>query len=187
MFAQISQFLIETIFGLVVYIGLARFYMQAMRAPFRNPVGQFVMALTDWAVLPLRKIIPGFRGLDLASLAFAWFVQLAELVALYAIVAGGSIVSLGLPILLLSVVELMRASLQLLIFFVIVQVILSWVSPYHPLANVFDALTRPFYAFFRRIVPAIGSIDLSPLFVVLLAQILLIVLGNAPRALLAAL
>jgi YggT family protein len=69
-------------------------------------------------------------------------------------------------------------------FVVIVQVILSWVSPYSPLAPVFDALTRPLYGIFRRVIPPIGNIDLSPLFVILLIQILQIVLDRAPRLML---
>src|SRR5207245_11230451 len=74
----------------------------------------------------------------------------------------------------LAAMELVRASLYLLIGVVIVQVIISWVNPYAPLAPVFDALTRPFYAFFRRFVPPIGNVDLSPLFVLLVAPILLL-------------
>jgi YggT family protein len=90
----------------------------------------------------------------------------------------------GPTVLLLSVIELVRASLQLLMFVVIIQVVLSWVSPGHPLGFVFESLTRPFYGFFRRFVPPIGNIDLSPLFVLVIAQVLLIVLDGAPRAVL---
>ena len=75
----------------------------------------------------------------------------------------------------------MRASLYLLIGVVIVQFIISWVNPYAPLAPVFDALTRPFYAVFRRFIPPIGNVDLSPLFVLLVAQICLILLDPLTR------
>jgi YggT family protein len=78
----------------------------------------------------------------------------------------------------LAAMELLRASLYLLIFVIIIQVVISWVNPHAPLAPVFDALTRPFYAVFRRFVPAIGNVDLSPLFVLLVAQILLILLDS---------
>jgi len=78
----------------------------------------------------------------------------------------------------LAAMELVRASLYLLIGVVIVQVIISWINPHAPLAPVFDALTRPFYALFRRYVPAIGNVDLSPLFVLLVAQIALILFEN---------
>lgn len=186
MMSQIGSFLIETVFGLFVYVALLRFYMQVFRAPFRNPIGQFVMALTDWAVLPLRRLVPSAGGLDLASLFLAWLAQIVKLVLLYAL-AGASIGAVGVAILLLSLVELVQASLHLLMFVVIVQVVISWVSQYNPFAPVFDALTRPFYNVFRRVIPPIGSIDLSPLFVIVLAQVLLIVLNNASRSLLTAL
>ena len=181
---QIAQLLIETAFGLFIYVVLLRFWMQALRAPFRNPIGQFVIALSDWAVLPLRRVVPSFRGYDLSSFAVAWIAQILMMILLYAAVAGGKFAAPGLAVLGLSLVGLLRASLHLLIFVVIVQVIMSWVSRYNPLAPVFDALTRPFYNFFRRFVPPIGAIDLSPLFVVVLAQVLLIVLDGMPRALL---
>jgi YggT family protein len=184
MAGQIGQLLIETVFGLFIYVVLLRFWMQALRAPFRNPVGQFVIALSDWAVLPLRRVVPSFRSYDLASLAVAWLAQIAMMFALYAVVAGGRVGSPGLAVLGLSFVGLVRASLHLLMFVVIVQVIMSWVSQYNALSPVFDALTRPFYGFFRRFIPPIGAIDLSPLFVVVLAQILLIVIDGMPRALL---
>ena len=126
--AQIAQLLIETAFGLLIYVVLLRFWMQALRAPFRNPVGQFVIALTDWAVLPLRRVVPSFRGYDLSSFAVAWLAQILKMVLLYAAVAGGKFAVPGPAVLGLSLVELLRASLHLLIFVVIVQVIMSWVS-----------------------------------------------------------
>ena len=88
MAGQIGQLLIETVFGLFIYVVLLRFWMQALRAPFRNPVGQFVIALTDWAVLPLRRIVPSFRNYDLASFAVAWLAQIAMMFALYAAVSA---------------------------------------------------------------------------------------------------
>ena len=181
---RIAEFLLQTAFGLLTYLVLLRFWMQALRAPFRNPVGQFAIALTDWAVLPLRRVIPSFRGYDLASFLLAWVLQIAMLVLIGILVY--QVNPLGaLPLLLVnSLIELVRMSLQLLIFVVIVQVVLSWVSPGHPLGYVFESLTRPFYGFFRRFVPPIGNIDLSPLFVLVIAQVLLIVLEGAPRALL---
>jgi YggT family protein len=184
MFTQIASFLIETAFGLLIYVVLLRFWMQALRAPFRNPIGLFVIALTDWAVVPMRRVIPSFRSYDLATLLIAWLVQLLKMIALYAVATGGGVNLPGFAALVLSLLELVRASLHLLIMVVIVQVIISWVNPRAPLASVFDGLTRPFYGFFRRFIPPIGNVDLSPLFVLVIAQILLIVLADAPRALL---
>lgn len=183
MFEQIAALLIKTAFGLVTYLALARFFMQAFRAPFRNPAGQFVVALTDWAVLPLRRVVPSASGLDLASLVLAWLAKLFELLALFSLVGGG-VATAGTPLLFSSGLELIEACLYLARFVVIVHVLGSWLSPYSPVSPVFDALTRPLYAVFRRFIPTIGGIDLSPLFVLILIQVLLIALEGAPRMLL---
>jgi YggT family protein len=183
MFEQIAELLIRTAFGLIAYLALARFFMQMCRAPFRNPVGHFVVSLTDWAVLPLRRFVPTARGLDLSTLVLAWLAKLVELIALYSLVGGG-LATAGTLLFFWSVIELFRACLYLAMFVVIIHVVTSWLSPYSPLAPVFDALTRPLYSIFRRFIPTIGGIDLSPLFVLILIQILLIALEGAPRMML---
>lgn len=184
MFGQIASFLIQTFFSLFVYLLLLRFLMQTCRAPFRNPLGQFIIALTDWAVRPMRRIIPGAGGLDLATLLLAWFTLIIKTLLLFALISGT--VSLGVT-LLLPLIELARALLHVIILVTIVQAILSWFGSANPFSPVFDALTRPFYNVFRRIVPAVGGIDLSPLFVIVIAQILLIVLDNLTPMLLTSL
>src|SRR5712691_6438228 len=83
MFSQIADLLIRTAFGFFVYALLLRFYMQWLRAPFRNPVGQFITALTDWIVRPARRVIPGLMGLNLSSILIAWFAEALMLVLLY--------------------------------------------------------------------------------------------------------
>lgn len=184
MLGQIAHLLIQTAFGVFVYALLLRFYMQWLRAPFRNPVGQFVSALTDWIVRPVRRFVPGLLGLDLATILIAWFAEALMLVLIYWLrgfsLAGAPGIAAGL-LFTVAAMELLRASLYLLIGVIIVQVVISWVNPYAPLAPVFDALTRPFYAVFRRFVPTIGNVDLSPLLVLLVAQILLILLDNVGR------
>jgi len=179
---QIASLLIETVFSLLVYLLLLRFYMQAFRAPFRNPVGEFVTALTNWAVRPLRRVVPGLYGIDLSSLVLAWIAEAVKLWLLYLVrVPEGA--GLGiLLILVLALVELLRDSLYLLIGVVFIQVILSWVSPYNMLEGILNALTRPFYRMFRRFIPPIGNIDLSPLFVLVLAQVCLILVAGLQHA-----
>jgi YggT family protein len=181
MLGQIAHLLIQTAFGIFVYALLLRFYMQWLRAPFRNPVGQFVSALTDWIVKPVRRVVPGLFGLDLATILIAWCAEALMLVLVYWLRGFSFAAAPGIAagmLFTVAAIELVRASLYLLIGVIIVQVIISWVNPHAPLAPVFDALTRPFYGVFRRFVPAIGNVDLSPLLVLLVAQILLILLDN---------
>jgi YggT family protein len=183
MIAQIGQLLVETLFSLLVYLLLIRFYMQALRAPFRNPVGEFVTGLTNWIVRPVRRVVPGLAGIDLSCLLLAWLGEAVKL-ALLNSMRGFSFAPAGPAIglvLALAVVELLRDSLYLLMGVVLIQVILSWVSPYNDVQGVLNALTRPFYRLFRRFIPPIGNIDLSPLFVLLLAQVGFILVGGLGR------
>jgi YggT family protein len=180
MLAEALRFLLNVVFGLLVYAALLRFIMQWMRAPFRNPVGQAVSALTDWAVKPLRKVLPGFRGYDWASLVVAWVLQALWLTALSALtgpisaLASGSTAGL---IAVLAVVELIKAALWVVIVAVFVQALLSWIAPDGPLAGVLNALTFPLLAPIRRVLPPLGGVlDLSPLIVIVLAQLVLMLL-----------
>jgi YggT family protein len=175
MLNQALRFLIDTAFGFVVYAALLRFIMQWLRAPFRNPIGQAVTALTDWAVKPLRKLLPGFGGYDWASLVFAWLGQLLWLVALAALAGTEFSATIAGYLAVLALVELIRASLWILIGAVFLQAILSWVAPDGPLAGVLNALTFRVLAPIRRVIPPLGgSLDLSPLIVIVLAQLALI-------------
>src|SRR2546427_2030641 len=156
MFSQIAHLLIQTAFGFFVYALLLRFHMQWLRAPFRNPVGQFVSALTDWIVRPARRVVPGLFGLDLASILIAWIVEALLLVLLYWLkgfsFAGAPGIAAGVGF-TIAPVEVPRGSLFLLIGVSILPGIISWGNPFAPLAPGFDALTPPFFALFPRPVP----------------------------------
>ena len=172
-------YLIDVFFGLFTYALLLRFVMQFMRAPFRNPLGQAVMALTDWIVKPLRKVLPGYRGVDWASLVAAFVFQFAWLFALQlAFGRAFALLGIGLAFLLVAtVIALVKALLWLVIVVVFAQAILSWVAPDGPVAGVLNALTFPLLRPVRRVVPPIGgTLDLSPLIVIVIAQLLLITL-----------
>jgi YggT family protein len=176
MFSQAAYFLLETVEFVIVYPALLRFYLQLMRAPARNPISNFVMAITDFAVRPLRKFIPGVSSMDLASLVWAWLAEILLLLVFYTVM--GSNLLMGGPFALpgtmfLAFVRLIRFSLHLLIFVVIVQAVFSWVNPYHPIRPVFDALTRPFLRPVRRILPLVGGVDLSPVVILVGCQLLL--------------
>jgi YggT family protein len=172
--SQALIFLLETAFNLLVLAALLRFFMQVFRAPFRNPVAQFVVALTDFAVKPLRRVIPGLGGLDLASLVFAWLAELILLTLVFAIRYQTLPDGAAVPVLIsLSLIALLRLTVYLLIGVVLVQAILSWVSPYHPMMPLFSTLTQPFLAPIRRVIPLVGGVDLSPLVLLVVCQLIL--------------
>jgi len=183
MLAQIAQLLVDFVASFLVFLLLARFHFQWLRVPFRNPVGGFIVAMTDWMVRPARRVIPSVAGLDLATLIGAWLVQALALWLLLSIrdleTGGGSSASAAIGfIAVLALLDLARYSLYILIFAVLVQVVLSWLNPHSPVAPLFQALTQPFLAPIRRVLPPIGNVDLSPLVLLLLLQVLLIPLGH---------
>ncbi len=167
--------LVDTVGGLLSGVLLARFVMQWQRISFRNPLGQFVVATTDWLVVPLRRLVPGFGGLDLASLLPAWVVQvLVVFVALAVRGVIGSADPLGLLVVMWGVglLETVKVALYLLMGVVLMSAIFSWVNPHAPLAGVINALAEPFLRPFRRVIPPIGGVDLSPIGLLLLLQVL---------------
>lgn len=176
MLANALIFLVKTVFGLFTIALLLRFYMQWARAAYRNPLSEFVSALTDFLVHPARRVIPGLWGLDLSTLVAAWLVQFAELLVVLQIsgtqpgAAAGSIVA-GLA--LLAVVMIAKLGLYIVIAVVVCQVVVSWVNPYTPIAPLLNSMTRPFLRPFQRVIPPIANVDLSPLVLIILCQLLL--------------
>jgi YggT family protein len=178
MLTQSLVFLLETFVGLFVFALLMRFYLQWFRAGPRNPFSQFISALTDWVVLPARKLIPGLWGMDLASLVMAWAFEFALLVMLawlqgvpIGVLSGGN----WLGLILLAMVRLMKLTVYLVMFSVIIQAVMSWVNPHNPAYSVLNSVTGPFLRPLQRRIPAIGGVDLSPLFVIVICQLILMV------------
>ena len=178
MLNQALQFLLETLLGLFVLAVLLRFYLQWARAPFNNPVSQFIAALTDFAVKPLRQVIPGLFGLDLASLLLAWLVEYIMLLALFWL-GGAALLTTGpaifLAIAFLAAIKLLKISIYILLGAVFVQAILSWVNPHTPLAPVLSRMTDPFLLPLRRVVPLVANVDLSPLVLFIICELVLMV------------
>lgn len=179
MLAQVILFLADAVIGFFSVLLLLRFYMQAFRVSFSGPFGHFVLTLTNWAVKPLRRVVPGLMGLDLASLLAALLLQmllmaLALSLSSAAFLADGA--ALGVAVVWGAVRSILRLSVYLLIGALILQAVLSWVNPYSPLAGPLNQLTRPFLSPIRRILPPISGIDLSPLVAILAAQVLLMFL-----------
>jgi YggT family protein len=175
MLDEILAYLVRVAADFFVYMLLARFHLQWLRVPFRNPIGEFVLAVTSWMVLPARRLVPAAAGLDLATLILAYLVQALGLAALAAV--QGRVPEPGV-LALLAALDMVRYSLHILVFAVIVQVVLSWTGPYSPLMPVFNGLTRPFLAPIRRFVPPLGGVDVSPLVLLVALQVVFIPLAH---------
>jgi YggT family protein len=176
MFGNALVFLVTTVCGLFVVALLLRFYLQWVRASYRNPLSQFLQALTDFMVRPARRVIPGLWGLDLASLFLAWLVQWLELILVLQIQGRGFGEAAGAALGMLALVALVlmvKITLYILMVAVIVQVVLSWVNPHSPIMPLFNSMTRPLLRPFQRRIPPIGNVDLSPLFALVVIQLLL--------------
>ena len=173
MISEAVAFVLDAIFHLFILAALVRFWMQALRAPARNPIAQFSMALTDWAVKPLRRVVPGLFNLDWASLLVAFAFELL-LQFLLLLVRGYSPNMEALSVLLFfSFVKLIRLSIYVFIGAIIVQAVLSWTNPHHPVGPFFQALTRPFLKPFQRAIPPIGGVDITPVLVLIALQLVL--------------
>lgn len=176
---QAVVFLLDAVFGFFTTLFLLRFMMQAMRVSFGGQLGSFVMTLTNWAVKPLRRIIPGIAGLDWASLFAALVLQL--LLAGLLIGATSQLLTddgaaLALMVGWFAVRGLLRLAVYIMIGALILQAVLSWTNPYSPLAAPAHQLTRPLLDPLRRFIPLISGIDLAPLVAILLLQALLVFL-----------
>ena len=176
---QAVVFLLDAVAGFFCSLFLLRFLMQAMRVSFAGQLGDFVVKLTNWAVKPLRRLIPGVGGLDWASIVAALGIQLVLGLAMSAL--GGAMAIFDGPqlagmLLWFAVRNLLRLAVYIVIGALILQAVMSWINPYSPLAGPVNQFTRPLLAPFRRLIPPISGIDLSPLAVILLLQVLLMLL-----------
>jgi YggT family protein len=176
MLYQIPSFLLDVIVGLLGGACLLRLYMQYHRVPFGNPLGRFIFAITDWIVLPLRRIVPAVRRWDLASLIAAWLLVLAKFLLLWLLVGNlGRIAALPL----VSLVGLMQLAVSGLTALLVVYAVLSWFPGASPmLLDLISRLAEPLVRPFRRFIPLIGGVDLSPLAAIVVLQVIAIVLGN---------
>jgi YggT family protein len=173
-FANAGQIVIQFVFGALVALIVLRVLLQWVRANFYNPICQFLYKATNPVLMPLRKVIPAWRNLDIAAIALAWLATALKLVLLYATV-GQSLGLIGLAVLALA--DLVDFVLLLYIVLVLVRVVLSFVGAdsYHPVVPLVMQLTEPVLKPFRRLIPNVGGIDFSPmvlLLVITLARVL---------------
>ncbi len=175
---QILIFLLDTLLGLFSLALLLRFYFQLLRIPFYNPVSQFLIAVTDFIVRPTRRFIPGLGGIDLSTLILAWLLESVIVISVYLVQGydfeSNIIAAMGVMG-LLGIIEIIKTTLYIILVTIILQAILSWVNPHSPMTPLLDNFTRPFLDIFRKRIPPIANVDLSPLFVLIIIQLLLMV------------
>lgn len=169
-------FLIRTLFGLYIAVVTIRFLLQWAHADFYNPISQFIVRVTSPVLRPLRQYIPGYGGLDLASIVLAWGLKSIEL-ALIAGLLGYSGSLLGAVA--WSIPALVELVIDIFLFAILIRVILSWVNPdpYNPAMALLGRLTDPIMVPAQRLLPPISGIDLSPMLVMVglvLIQMLLV-------------
>jgi YggT family protein len=185
MFATIFMIIVSAVYWLLMPAALLRFYMQLLSLSFRNPIGQFVRALTDWIILPLRKIFKG-TGYDWASLIAAYLFEI--LYILMGAVAHGTIVAYATPVgltrLLVGAVFGMAATIvAVMLVIVLIYAILSWVGQArNDISGLLAAMVEPWLRPIRRFVPLVGGFDLSPLVLCVLLQIANVVLNYTQAA-----
>lgn len=163
--AQILIYLIQAIFGLYLFAVLLRLLLQIARADFYNPLSQFVVKVTNPPLKPLRRIIPGMLGIDMAAVVLAIAVQLLTLVLICTLSGIPPTMYLA-NILVWSILGVLATILNTYFFAMLITIVLSWVAPmsYHPGAILVRQLCEPVFAPFRKLVPPIGGLDISAIF-----------------------
>lgn len=185
MFYQIISLLLDIVTGVVGGACLLRLYMQYVRIPMSaragNPLARFVFALSDWLVLPLRRVVPAWGRWDLASLVAAYLLEFAQFLVLW-LLAGSIAGWLALP--MLAAFGLARLVISGIMGLVIVSAVLSWVQTRSLMTDVIERLSAPLLKPIRRFVPLVGGVDLSPLVLLVLLQVAAILLGHLQSLLL---
>jgi YggT family protein len=174
---QALWFLIDTLASFLAGSLLLRAYMNWLGLRGRDPLSQFVFAITDWCVLPLRKILPAKGRWDLASVAAAGLVAVVAAVLFNLMVGAGMIPMLGSS-LLLALTWLVKWTLYTAMVILLMSAVLSWVNPQAPMAPLLNALTRPILEPIRRAIPLVGGVDLSPMVAIIGIQFLLMLSGS---------
>lgn len=175
---DIATLLVHTFFQLYLLALMLRFLLQWVRADFYNPISQFIVKVTSPLLNPLRRLIPGFGGIDLASLLLIIVTQIVATTAL--ILIRGYAIPNPLFLLIWAVLGTLGLLINIYFFAILASIIISWIAPgnYHPAVLLLNQLTEPVMRPFRNLIPPLGGLDLSPIFVFLTINVLQILLGH---------
>jgi YggT family protein len=172
---QALYFIVKTLTQLYLLLLLLRFWLPWFNVDFRNPMAQGVLRLTSPLIVPLRRFIPAIGRMDTATVLVAMALEYA-LVALLLYMRG---LNLGVvPIAITAFFELVILSLNLLFFIILIRIVMSWVAPnnYSPMTAMLNALAEPVLRPFRRLIPPIGGLDISPILAIIILQAAIIIL-----------
>ena len=174
---QALYFIVKTLAQLYLLLLLLRFWLPIMRADFRNPIAHGILRITSPLVIPVRRFIPPLGRLDTSTILVAYVLEFLLVLLLLAI-RGLHVETL--PIAITAILELAILSLNLFFFVILLKIILSWVAPqnYNPMTVLLDTMAEPVLRPFRRIVPAVGGFDISPIFAIVLLKAAEIVLQS---------
>jgi len=166
---QALYFIIKTIAQLYLLVMLLRLWLPLLRADFRNPLAQGILRMTSPLVVPLRRLLPSIGRLDTSTVVVTVGIQYLTLLVLLMI--RGQVAD-TISILITTFIELAIQSLNLFFFVILIKIILSWVAPHthNPATALLSTLAEPVLRPFRRIIPPIGGLDISPIFTIILLQ-----------------
>lgn len=178
MLSEIGGYLIQAICNLFLIAVLLRFLLQVARADFYNPVSQFLVRVTNPLLKPMRKIIPGLMGVDIAALVLALLVEMVTFAVLFLLFGNG--VPNPLLLLIWSVIGCVAMIVNIYYMAILGSIILSWVAmgSYNPTIVLINQLTEPVLAPFRKLLPPLGGLDLSPILVFLAINVVQIMLRH---------
>ena len=177
-FTEALVFLVRTAFELYLLAVVLRFLFQMVRADFYNPLAQFLVKVTNPALKPIRRIVRGYGGIDWSSILLMLILKSIQIAIIAVLVSGRFPVLTGLVV--LSIAEILKLIIYVFMVAVFIQVILSWVNPgaYNPATVILYQLTEPLLRPARRVIPAVGGLDLSPLLVFIVLQLMIILFVN---------
>jgi len=174
---QALYFILKTLAHLYLLLYVLRFWLPLLRVDFHNPIAQAVLRLTSPVIIPIRRFVPAVGRIDTATVLVAFAI---ECLVIYLLLALRGMTADFAVVAVTSAVELAILSLNMFFFVVLIRIILSWVAPqsYSPVTAMLNTIAEPILRPFRRLVPAIGGLDISPIFAIVLLQAAVIVLQS---------
>jgi len=175
-FAQAIIFLVKLFFDIYILALILRYLLTIVRVDSLNPLSTLIMKVTNPLLKPLRRTIPGYFGIDWASIISLFLVQAIEIILVALIITGGIPAFSGLT--MLTIAYLLRTILYIYLFIIIIQVIISWINPnaYNPITTIMHQISEPILKPIRQFIPSSGGLDFSPLVALIIINLLMILI-----------